>query len=315
MSEISFISTLYERSFSKNQTFPDRQLGVDFIEGVFHLLFIPNKSKQNTKESLHKDYDNLRDTFSALIYDIIHDEASVEKNTVDFFNALPGLYQQLLMDAAAIVNFDPAANSIEEVFIAYPGFFATVVYRLSHQLYIQDVPTLPRLLSEYAHSKTGIDTDVNKNGFTQNQAIAKNAGILVKSNYDYIKPEHINSLEMGYRGTFLEGKLFVDADYYFNVYKSFIGQVELTKPNSGTIGLNDSTAYEAYNKTQSKIYRMWTNSTSIVSNQGASLGISYNIYKKYQVSGNASFATLVKISEADALIPAFNTPKVSPNFS
>ena len=160
-----------------------------------------------------------------------------------------------------------------------------------------------------------VNTDVNKNGISQNEAILNNKNILVKSNYGYIKPEQINSFEAGYKGTWLQGRLFVDADYYFNVYKDFIGQVELTKPNTGTIGVNDSTLYAAYDKSQSKIYRMWTNSTSIVSNQGASLGLSYNLYKKYQASGNVSFATLVKVSEADALIPAFNTPKWMINLS
>lgn len=160
-----------------------------------------------------------------------------------------------------------------------------------------------------------VNTDVNNNGLSQDQAIVKNQGKLVKSNYDYIKPEHINSFEVGYRGTFLQGKLFIDADYYFNIYKDFIGQVELTKPNTGMIGTGDSSAFEAYDKSKSKVYRMWTNSTSIVSNQGASLGLSYNLYKKYQVTGNVSFSALVKVSEADALIPAFNTPKWMTNFS
>lgn len=160
-----------------------------------------------------------------------------------------------------------------------------------------------------------VNTDVNKNGLSQDAAILKNKDLLVKSNYGYIKPEQINSFEAGYKGSFLGGRLFVDADYYFNIYKDFIGQVELTRPNNGTIGANDSTIYAAYDKSQSKIYRMWTNSTSIVSNQGASLGISYAVYRKYQVSGNAAFATLVKVSEADALIPAFNTPKWMVNLS
>lgn len=157
MSTADFINTLYDRNHSKTLTFPDKQLGIDFIEDIFHLMFIPNKAKQESKENLHRIYENLSATFSALLYDIIHDESLVEKHNSRFFNALPTLYEQLLKDAAAIVDFDPAADSIQEVFIAYPGFFATVVYRLSHQLYIQKVPTLPRLLSEYAHSKTGID--------------------------------------------------------------------------------------------------------------------------------------------------------------
>ena len=63
----------------------------------------------------------------------------------------------LLKDAAAILKFDPAAESIEEVLVAYPGFYATAVYRFSHQLLYQGVNILPRVFAEYAHSKTGID--------------------------------------------------------------------------------------------------------------------------------------------------------------
>jgi outer membrane receptor for ferrienterochelin and colicin len=60
---------------------------------------------------------------------------------------------------------------------------------------------------------------------------------------------------------------------------------------------------------------MWTNSTSLVSNQGASLGISYHFYKKFSISANGSYATLVSISEADGLIPSFNTPRWIANVS
>ena len=85
------------------------------------------------------------------------DKALAENFTEDLFNFLFGFYEALLTDADAVLRFDPAAQSIEEVLIAYPGFYATAIYRLSHQLYNQGIKTLPRLLSEYAHSKTGID--------------------------------------------------------------------------------------------------------------------------------------------------------------
>jgi outer membrane receptor protein involved in Fe transport len=160
-----------------------------------------------------------------------------------------------------------------------------------------------------------VNSDVNKNGLSQSDAILKNKSILQKSNYDYIRPEHINSFEAGYRGTFLHDKLFIDADYYFNVYQNFIGQVELTKPNSGIIGQTDSTAFYAYDKTKSSVFRLWTNSTSLVSNQGASLGLTYNFYRKFTITANTSCATLVQVSGADALIPAFNTPQWITNIS
>lgn len=160
-----------------------------------------------------------------------------------------------------------------------------------------------------------VNNDINKNGLSQTAAIEKNENLLVKSNYNYIKPEHINSLEAGYKGVLFGGRLFVDADYYFNVYKDFIGQVELTKPNKGTIGVDDSTAFYAYDKSKSTVYRMWTNSTGVVSNQGASLGLRYNLPKQYALSANVSYSQLLHISEGDALIPAFNTPQWITNIS
>lgn len=74
-----------------------------------------------------------------------------------FFKNMPHIYDQLLEDAEAIFRFDPAAESIREVVNAYPGFFAIAVYRLSHCLLRLEVPLLPRMMSEYAHSETGID--------------------------------------------------------------------------------------------------------------------------------------------------------------
>ncbi len=77
--------------------------------------------------------------------------------TNKFFDDVPGIFDALLKDAEAIIEFDPAAESIEEVLVAYPGFYATAVYRFSHQLWEQGVKILPRVFAEYAHGKTGID--------------------------------------------------------------------------------------------------------------------------------------------------------------
>jgi len=74
-----------------------------------------------------------------------------------FFEDVPNLYELLNTDIQAIFNGDPAAQSEFEVIRTYPGFFAISFYRLAHSLYKHDVPLLPRILTEYAHSKTGID--------------------------------------------------------------------------------------------------------------------------------------------------------------
>ena len=65
--------------------------------------------------------------------------------------------QQLDLDAEAAHKNDPAAKSLEEVYLAYPGFYAIAVYRLSHQLLKLNIPVLPRVMSEFAHSTTGTD--------------------------------------------------------------------------------------------------------------------------------------------------------------
>lgn len=74
-----------------------------------------------------------------------------------FFENTPELYRVLNTDVEAIHNGDPAAKSEFEVIRAYPGFYALCFYRIAHQLFLLDVPLLPRILTEYAHSKTGID--------------------------------------------------------------------------------------------------------------------------------------------------------------
>ncbi len=83
--------------------------------------------------------------------------SSVEAITKSFFNRIPLVYNALQADAQAFLAFDPAAHSIEEVVTAYPGFYAIAVFRLSHELYELKIPILPRMISEYAHSLTGID--------------------------------------------------------------------------------------------------------------------------------------------------------------
>ncbi|MBC7449779.1 MAG: serine acetyltransferase [Hymenobacteraceae bacterium] len=74
-----------------------------------------------------------------------------------FADALPAIREALLADAAFLAAADPAATSAAEVISTYPGFYATAIYRVAHALYHLDVPRLPRILTEIAHSRTGID--------------------------------------------------------------------------------------------------------------------------------------------------------------
>ena len=74
-----------------------------------------------------------------------------------FVEGLDNIKQLLLKDIDATFNGDPAAKSKEEIIVSYPGIYAVMIYRLAHELYINNIPLLPRLISEIAHSKTGID--------------------------------------------------------------------------------------------------------------------------------------------------------------
>lgn len=70
---------------------------------------------------------------------------------------LPSIQRMLYKDIQAAFDGDPAAQSKEEIVYSYPGFFAIWVYRIAHELYNMDVPLIPRIMTEYAHSRTGVD--------------------------------------------------------------------------------------------------------------------------------------------------------------
>ena len=84
-------------------------------------------------------------------------DADVELSARALISSLSDIRRMLLLDAAAMYDGDPAATSIEEVMLCYPGFFAIAVHRMAHVLYDCGVPFLPRMMSEYAHRQTGID--------------------------------------------------------------------------------------------------------------------------------------------------------------
>jgi Serine acetyltransferase len=85
------------------------------------------------------------------------DKASADEKIEAFFQKLPSLQERLYKDAACYLKYDPAAKTLEEVIITYPGFYALCVHRIAHEIHRLNVPIIARLFSEYAHSKVGID--------------------------------------------------------------------------------------------------------------------------------------------------------------
>ncbi len=86
-------------------------------------------------------------------------DAIVEAQQIalDFVNEVPNIQNMLLMDVEAAFYGDPAAKSKEDIIFSYPGLYAIFVYRYAHALYKLNVPYIPRIMTEYAHGKTGID--------------------------------------------------------------------------------------------------------------------------------------------------------------
>ncbi len=80
-----------------------------------------------------------------------------EEQSLVFLRKLTDLRRRLSDDVQAAFDGDPAAKSIDEVIFAYPAIFAITIYRLAHELNLQGIPLLPRIMTEYAHSVTGID--------------------------------------------------------------------------------------------------------------------------------------------------------------
>jgi outer membrane receptor protein involved in Fe transport len=154
--------------------------------------------------------------------------------------------------------------------------------------------------------QAAINLDVNTNKLTTEQAIQKNKGLLQANTYTYIKPEQVNSLELGYKGLFFARKLYIDVDFYYNVYRNFIAQVEANIPMRSN---PDSLAYYLSDRIQQDRYRLWTNSKTRVYNFGSSLGLRYSAGRNWVLSGNASLARLDRTDQGDGLEEAFNTPK------
>lgn len=112
------------------------------------------KDLEDTVSRLKKQFTTYFESVSVLIEDT---EAKSSANAEVFFENLPKLAEILDLDAQAALLGDPAAYSREEVIVTYPGFYAVCIFRLAHSLYELGIPLLPRLMTEYAHEKTGID--------------------------------------------------------------------------------------------------------------------------------------------------------------
>lgn len=139
--------------------FSAKQKVYDFADNLLDILF-PHFS-----QTRYTDAEEVQGKLKLLELDLknilhpqnINLDKPTDAITQCFFEKLPAIYDRLWLDAEAIYKGDPAADCVDEVISAYPGFFAIYIYRIAHEFHALDLPIFPRILTEYAHLKTGID--------------------------------------------------------------------------------------------------------------------------------------------------------------
>ena len=142
---------------------PSRKEIISIIKDVQELMFPDyfrreeNKGK-NRLEILDSVFMRMKLQISAA-YSFCSDGAVVDTETLAYsvLDKIPEIKDALIKDVQAIYEGDPAARSPEEIILSYPGFYAISIYRIAHEFYLLGIPCISRVMTEFAHEKTGID--------------------------------------------------------------------------------------------------------------------------------------------------------------
>ena len=153
---------------------PDQEIVEEIIHELLMILF-PGyyREKEYRTRSTHiklsvliEDvmYDLRKQIEVALLFDPEYSDSkkivrkrAAQKICLDYFRKIPKMREYLNTDIQATFDGDPAADSKDEIVLAYPGLLATAIYRMAHELFLLKVPLLPRMMTEYAHRVTGVD--------------------------------------------------------------------------------------------------------------------------------------------------------------
>ncbi|PKD16063.1 serine acetyltransferase [Salegentibacter salinarum] len=153
MSQNEVIKQIKAQKKLPNLKFSIKEKTEAFTNNLFYTLFDEETPVEENIIKLGKDFEELAD--------LVCWEPKTPCRDIwqEYLDRLPGILEKLNKDARAISENDPAANSLEEVILSYPGFFAIAIYRFSHEFYKFGLPLVPRLMTECAHGLTG--TDIN----------------------------------------------------------------------------------------------------------------------------------------------------------
>ena len=154
-----FSERLFNLRQPKNLVMPEKAEAQAFAEDFLQILF-PHFGKKE-----YFSADEIEAELVLLKKNLLHIlkplqkliPTSAEEITEIFCRKSAEIHEKLMLDADAILRGDPAAENIDEVIVAYPGFYAIAIYRIAHEFYLMKVPIFPRIITEYAHQLTGID--------------------------------------------------------------------------------------------------------------------------------------------------------------
>jgi serine O-acetyltransferase len=154
----SFLRTLYQ-THQACPTCASPSEVAEFFSDLLGLLFADYTSLSfDTEEDFERHFLTIKKELDRILRFAPNKIKTAPDVVVDeFFRSLPDIFEKINQDVAAMYQGDPAAKSKSEVIRTYPGFYAIAAYRIAHSLHVLGVDGIPRIITEHAHSKTGID--------------------------------------------------------------------------------------------------------------------------------------------------------------
>ena len=143
----------------QQQVVPSNQTIADWAQALLNLIFPERGASTNYNQEILKGvFFELKEELQLILKSTKECHPDHHKKMAEtFFERLPEVYRKLSTDLQSIIDGDPAAKSEFEIIRCYPGFFAIAMYRFAHELHELKVPHIPRIITEYAHTITGID--------------------------------------------------------------------------------------------------------------------------------------------------------------
>jgi len=130
----------------------------EFVDTIIHVLFPIKLDCKIEETEIEFELERCQVELKELLHSIKNSIPDSPENLANkFMERLPKVYDTMMDDAVSIARFDPASSCVEEIILAYPGFYCISVYRMAHILYALKIPLLPRIMMEYVHGQTGID--------------------------------------------------------------------------------------------------------------------------------------------------------------